>query len=272
MNLALQTCDAHRPLSRTDARRVPRTGIPKINMRGPAVDYFNDLQSEVTDQVEELVRDTILRDLEFEIPEPDAEDAARGVASRRFERRLENIEARIERLVEQARGIASRNVIATSQTHREQTRSQLSAIGISVFRDSPQLEAQLRGFTRVNTRLITSIPVDELTRIEAIILEGVRQGRRHEAIAADIEREFEIAENRARLIARDQVGTIAADLSRSRMTANGVTRGVWRTAEDERVRSSHAAREGRSFALDRGIQGDLPGSPINCRCYTEPHL
>ena len=100
----------------------------------------------------------------------------------------------------------------------------------------------------------------------------MRQGRRHESVAKDIEREFGIAENRAKLIARDQIGKIESDLSRSRMETNGVTKGVWRTSEDERVRPKHAANEGKTFALKDGLNGIRPGEEINCRCYTEPHI
>ena len=182
------------------------------------------------------------------------------------------MEERLDAILAKSRGIAKRNINVASRVHRSQSINQLQSIGIDKFRESPQMTVQLAGFTRVNVRLINSIPSDQFNRVESILMDAARQGRRHESVAKDIEREFEISENRAKLIARDQIGKIASDLSRARMMANGVNKGVWRTSRDERVRDSHEAREGKTFDLDKGIEGEHPGGPINCRCYTEPHL
>lgn len=46
---------------------------------------------------------------------------------------------------------------------------------------------------------------------------------------------------------------------------------TWRTARDERVRSSHAANEGRIFAWNDPPTVGHPGSQHNCRCWAEPY-
>ncbi|HEY8576571.1 MAG TPA: phage minor head protein [Devosia sp.] len=46
---------------------------------------------------------------------------------------------------------------------------------------------------------------------------------------------------------------------------------VWRTADDARVRHSHAARDGKIFGWAEAPGGGHPGSEPNCRCWAEPY-
>lgn len=50
----------------------------------------------------------------------------------------------------------------------------------------------------------------------------------------------------------------------------GITHYVWRTREDDRVRSSHATRHGQVFSWRSG--GPHPGQEPNCRCMAIPTL
>lgn len=46
---------------------------------------------------------------------------------------------------------------------------------------------------------------------------------------------------------------------------------VWRTFGDDRVRSSHAARDGQVFSWTNPPEHGHPGSEPNCRCWPEPY-
>ena len=46
---------------------------------------------------------------------------------------------------------------------------------------------------------------------------------------------------------------------------------VWRTARDERVRSAHAANQGRVFAWGDPPETGHPGEAPRCRCWAEPY-
>lgn len=46
---------------------------------------------------------------------------------------------------------------------------------------------------------------------------------------------------------------------------------IWRTARDERVRSSHTVNEGRIFAWSDPPRTGHPGHEPNCRCWAEPY-
>jgi len=45
---------------------------------------------------------------------------------------------------------------------------------------------------------------------------------------------------------------------------------IWRTMEDEKVRDSHAVREGKVYNWNLPPEGGHPGEDHNCRCWAEP--
>ncbi len=44
---------------------------------------------------------------------------------------------------------------------------------------------------------------------------------------------------------------------------------IWRTVQDDKVRGSHAAREGKTFLWTNPPEGGHPGEDYNCRCWAE---
>jgi SPP1 gp7 family putative phage head morphogenesis protein len=88
-----------------------------------------------------------------------------------------------------------------------------------------------------------------------------------------------VAESRAKLIARDQVGKLFGAIQEARQVGLGIDRYTWRTSNDNRVRDTHEKREGESYSwndppgdLSDPGDGGHPGFPINCRCWAEPDL
>lgn len=76
---------------------------------------------------------------------------------------------------------------------------------------------------------------------------------------------------RARLLARNMVGDMVAEVSRQTYQAVGIKEFVWRTQGDSRVRQEHRELNGKKFPIATGAPGvGLPGQPINCRCFPEP--
>ena len=45
------------------------------------------------------------------------------------------------------------------------------------------------------------------------------------------------------------------------------TKYIWRTVQDDKVRSSHAVREGKVFSW---LDHPVPGEEFKCRCWAEP--
>ena len=94
-------------------------------------------------------------------------------------------------------------------------------------------------------------------------------------MAAEIARSGEVTESRAMLIARTEVARANSMITEARAASVGSTHYIWRTAEDERVRESHAEMEGQVVAWDTPptlSDGTTThaGQIYQCRCYAEP--
>lgn len=171
----------------------------------------------------------------------------------------------------EAEALATLAADRTNQFQKRQFDRQVrSGLGIDVFIREPDLAALTEDFVAENVALIKTIPNQYFDDIEKIVTAGVRQGKRHEEIARDIQARYQVAENRAKLIARDQVGKFYGDLAKARQEDLGVTKYVWRTVNDNRVRSEHHVREGKTFSWAHPPSDGHPGNAINCRCYAEP--
>lgn len=102
-------------------------------------------------------------------------------------------------------------------------------------------------------------------RLIATLAVYEREGRDRIEIASLIE--VDIAATEAWLLRRFE-----NELNETRQRAAGVTHYIWRSADDSKVRSSHAERDDRVFPWDHGFPDGLPGEAHNCRCYAEPAI
>jgi SPP1 gp7 family putative phage head morphogenesis protein len=160
-----------------------------------------------------------------------------------------------------------------SAFQREQLVRQLrAALAVDPFLSDAGLEARLSAWVAENVAQVKSIPARLFDEVEKTIIAGARAGQRHEDLAKDVSARFNVAMNRARVVARDQVLSFYSDLNRMRQTEAGVTHYVWRSANDSRVRAQHQRREGKRFAWKNAPAGGHPGEEPLCRCYAEPDL
>jgi SPP1 gp7 family putative phage head morphogenesis protein len=83
---------------------------------------------------------------------------------------------------------------------------------------------------------------------------------------------FSVSNSRAKLIATDQNNKTIGALQKTRQNQAGVKHFIWRTSEDERVRSSHAELDGKVFRWDVLPPEGMPGQPIRCRCVAIPWI
>lgn len=79
-----------------------------------------------------------------------------------------------------------------------------------------------------------------------------------------------VSENRAALIAADQVGKLNSQLAQYEQFNQGVESYIWTTRKDNRVRPLHAEREGKMFRWSDPPADGHPGWPIRCRCVARP--
>jgi SPP1 gp7 family putative phage head morphogenesis protein len=161
----------------------------------------------------------------------------------------------------------------TVKHQREEFRKQVTAsLGIDVLGVEPNLKPLLEAFASENVALIKSLPNELFDRLEKATTRAVREGKRWEVLARELQRELGISESRARLIARDQVGKLTSNLDRVRQQEIGVEAYIWRSMNDSRVRPDHSRREGKRFLWSDPPADGHPGQAVMCRCYSEPDL
>ena len=122
-----------------------------------------------------------------------------------------------------------------------------------------------------NVALINSIPQQYLDRVEQAVMASLQAGTLNATLADELTKIEGVTQNRARLIARDQLGKINSRLSQVRQQALGITHYTWSTSLDERVRKKHDNREGDMIAWDNPPSDGHPGQPIQCRCTAIPY-
>jgi SPP1 gp7 family putative phage head morphogenesis protein len=131
-----------------------------------------------------------------------------------------------------------------------------------------------------NTLLIKDMQQEYLNKINKSVASGFRSGRLYKDIAKDIQKETGITWRRAKLISRNEIGNLNAQINEERNKELGIDTAIWRTMKDERVRGnpsgaypkaipSHFKNEGKEFKWSKGLNGELPGQPINCRCFAQ---
>lgn len=168
---------------------------------------------------------------------------------------------------ELARKFAAR----TSSYQRIQlARQTKAALGIDLFAADAKVPAIAEAFVQANVSLITNLPQRIAGDVENMVTNAVQTGKLHGDLAEELETKFGFGEDRAKLIARDQVGKLYGQINASRQQELGVNRFTWQTVGDERVRDEHDERDGQTYSYDDPPDGELPGEPILCRCWAEP--
>ncbi len=202
----------------------------------------------------------------FAKPEPeerlDASSADVGAAMRRA--RAAANAADNKAAMKAAADRAARGTVINSQV-------EFKRLGIKLLDAEPKLGPMITTWRKQTVDRIVSVDADQLGKVERILREGGT--RRVESIAKDLEYQLdEVSLSRATLIARDQVLTLNALVTKERQGACGIESYVWTTSNDERVREEHVDLEGETFQWDDPPEEGHPGDAILCRCVAFPIL
>lgn len=158
------------------------------------------------------------------------------------------------------------------------TREMRRILSVDLADETPALRAILAQIRRDNVALITSIADRLLDDVFRTVTESVIHGTRVETLAREIRERYSVSDSRARLIARDQTLKANASLTQERHKEAGVSRYVWSSSRDERVRPIHALLDGFVFDWsDPPITAEdgstnHPGEDYQCRCIAIPVL
>ena len=160
-----------------------------------------------------------------------------------------------------------------NQFNKQQFHKMLKkAYGVDIFTAENGLSDKLKLFELQNINLIKSIPTQLHEKLRYKFVEAVQKGKRWETLVDEVQELGQVTRNRARLIARDQIGKLNGQLTQIRQEEIGVKQYIWRTSLDERVRKLHVHREGETFDWANPPDDGHPGEPIRCRCYAEAVL
>lgn len=167
-----------------------------------------------------------------------------------------------------------RSVAAQSRRAFKQENKRLTE-GFREMMASSEVGLTQQVLLREQVTLIKSLPTKAGERVQTMATEAVMNGSRGAEIERELLRSGEVTEARARLIARTEVAKAQSTLTEARAKAAGSNAYIWRTAEDEAVRESHAEMEGQVVLWDSPptlSDGTVThaGQIYNCRCFAEP--
>ncbi|MBE0469584.1 MAG: minor capsid protein [Methyloprofundus sp.] len=98
------------------------------------------------------------------------------------------------------------------------------------------------------------------------------EGKTLDDILVQFDNMTEKRKNHADFVTRTQVNMYNSLMTKARAQNLGITRAIWVTAKDERVRPSHNDRNGKEFDLSEGLYSSIdkkhiiPGVDYQCRC------
>lgn len=160
--------------------------------------------------------------------------------------------------------------------------------GINPLHASPGLATASDVYLTNNIRLIRSIPDRELGEVQKIFANPETKTLRVEQIRKLVQERFEVSKSRATLIARDQTLKLNGQITKVRQQRAGVSRYIWTTSADERVRGNPDGTwpKGNHWELDGTIQDwnappivdertgrrGHPGEDYQCRCTAVPFI
>jgi len=146
----------------------------------------------------------------------------------------------------------------------------IDAKKLNDFMAAKPLKPMIEEWARTNASLISNATNATIDQVSELVVEAQASGMSTKALTNAVQRRLQVSESRARLIARDQLGTLNGNLNQQRQTSLGLTEYIWETSQDERVRPEHALRQGLRFSWDDPPFDGHPSEPIQCRCVARP--
>ena len=204
---------------------------------------------------------------------------------------IQKMAAELERLIDQY-GLDEqvRKVSKTAQNTslREWKRMVRNTLGIDLTTDYFKGDFYgdaIEKWISQNILLIKSLPTETLGNMRQILLDSYMKGKPIRQIQKDIQEEYNVSKRRAALLARDQIASLNAQITKLQHQDAGVKKYRWSSSKDSRVRECHAELDGKVFSWDdppemwydtkskgRVYTGRFchPGEDICCRCVAIP--
>lgn len=172
-----------------------------------------------------------------------------------------------------AQGFVNRGNIQNQQEVSKNLKNQ-TGIDLSAYLgNSPRIAEKVNAMTTANVQLIKSIRSQYLDKVQNAVTQAVVNGTLNKDLVQQIKDLGKTTEKRAIFIARDQSSKLNAALTQARHEDVGITKYTWSTSGDERVRESHAEKDGQVFEYaNPPADTGHPAHDYNCRCVAIPYL
>lgn len=159
-----------------------------------------------------------------------------------------------------------------NEHNRRQVDKQFQTVlGVKPITEEAWLQGEIGRHVQANVDLISSIPERYHDEVKILVTNALSSGTNVRELTKQLRHRYNLTQNRARLIARDQVGKLNGQLTMLRQTEAGVDGYIWRTSMDERVRETHKAHRGKHYDWDKPpANTGHPGEDYQCRCTAEP--
>ena len=166
-----------------------------------------------------------------------------------------------------AQGFINRGNIQNQAEVSTNLKNQTGVDLAAYLRSSPNITEKVNAMTTANVQLIKSIRSQYLDKVQNAVTQALVSGSLNKDLTAQIKALGQTTEKRAMFIARDQSSKLNAALTQARHEDVGVTKYMWSTSGDERVRDSHAEKDGQIFEYaNPPADTGHPGHDFNCRC------
>lgn len=130
----------------------------------------------------------------------------------------------------------------------------------------------IENIVKRNVSLITDLTEQTRGKIERAVLDAQINNTPARELKKELNKILGSQAKRGDLIAFDQLEKLAAELTGFRAQQAGLTKYIWRTQGDDRVRYLHNELNGKLQDITKAHHGDnnrLPRVPIRCRCWAE---
>ena len=265
--------------------KAPEPPKTEIRQFGNAIEYMVDQMAQRwrTQIFKELNKDTIAKFADS-VAIKDAKQVGNFAKiflsmSGRVERKLlrQFNGKRLDRMADKFTGKVNK------RNRSEFYRRASNAIGISreELEATEGLTFQINAYQAETQQWVKKMRDDTLQMWTSNTLRLMAEGKGLPEILSQFDDMVEKRKGHAKMVARTQIATFNSLTTKARAQNLGITKAVWRTSEDERVRGnpsgkypnarpSHFALNGVEFDLAKGapINGQflLPGTSYNCRC------
>jgi SPP1 gp7 family putative phage head morphogenesis protein len=206
--------------------------------------------------------------------------AAAMSANDRMKKLHDQINTQLNDLEEQMRDAVVSMPFSIGKTADEidkQIREDWKKIGIEPTMTDHMKKQLIEDYNQNQDLNIKNWEPEQITRLRDMVERSAVTGYRKPELIKMIQAEWEVSQNKARFLARQETSLFMSKLRRERNLDAGVRKYKWSTSHDVRVRHDHNDLNGKVFTygdppiVDKttGRKAE-PGEDYNCRCVAIP--